>query len=47
MILEWFWRIILYASIAWYALLVFYVGFRGLQDIREMVQILKERKEQE
>ncbi|HPA48013.1 MAG TPA: hypothetical protein PLZ55_07605 [bacterium] len=47
MTLEWFWRIILYASIAWYALLVFYVGIRGWQDIREMVQILKERKGQE
>ena len=46
MLLEWFWKTLLYASIAWYAIMVFYVGYRGFGDIKEMVNTLKERKEQ-
>ncbi|MFH1744406.1 MAG: hypothetical protein ABIH23_35840 [bacterium] len=47
MLLEWFWKIMIYASIAWYAVLVFYIGYRGFADIRQMINTLKERKEQE
>jgi hypothetical protein len=41
--LESFWYVIILSSIAWYAFLVFYVGYRGFYDILEMIRALNER----
>ena len=39
----WFWTIMIFASIAWYALLLFYVGIKGGREILAMVRTLSAR----
>lgn len=40
-----FWAVLIFASIAWYGFLVFYVGIKAGREIREMTKALgKERK---
>jgi hypothetical protein len=44
-ILTWFWTAMIFASIAWYAILLFYVGTKGGREIIQMVRTLSERPE--
>jgi hypothetical protein len=36
-----FWAILLFASIAWYGFLVFYVGLKAGREIRELIKTLQ------
>ncbi len=38
-----FWAFLIFASIAWYAFLVVYLGIKAGREIREMTKILKSR----
>ena len=45
-----FWTVMIFASIFWYGFLLFYVGFKGGREIREMIRALtrladKEKKD--
>jgi hypothetical protein len=46
-VLIWFWALMIFASIAWYALLLFYVGVKGGYEIFRMARDLSERPEEE
>ena len=39
-----FWTVLIVASIAWYAYLVFYIGFKAGREIRELTKTLSNRK---
>ena len=43
--LVWFWTVMIFASIAWYAALLFYVGIKGGYEIVQMARNLTERPE--
>ena len=38
-----FWAVMIFASIAWYGFLLFYVGFKGGQEIGELTEELKRK----
>ena len=38
-----FWTVMIFASIAWYAFLLFYVGAKGGAEIKQMTHDLSER----
>jgi hypothetical protein len=38
-----FWTVMIFASIAWYGLLVFYVGFKGGREIKAMTKAFERR----
>ena len=38
-----FWIVMVVASIGWYGFLLFYIGFKGGREIREMTRILGDR----
>ena len=45
-----FWTVMIFTSIFWYGFLLFYVGFKGGREIREMIRTLtalanKEKKD--
>ncbi len=46
-LLVWFWTAMIFASIAWYAVLLFYVGAKGGREIFRMARELSERPEEE
>ena len=33
-----FWTVMIFTSICWYGFLLFYVGFKGGREIREMIR---------
>lgn len=35
-----FWSVMIFASIAWYAFLLFYVGWKGGHEIKAMIRTL-------
>ena len=39
-----FWSVLIFASIAWYGFLVFYVGIKAGKEIREMTKTLAKNK---
>ena len=39
-VFKWFWTVMVFASIAWYAYLLFHVGIRGGWDIYRMMDAL-------
>jgi len=39
----WFWAVMIFASIAWYGFLVFYIGAKGGKEIRTMTNNLAEK----
>jgi hypothetical protein len=39
-----FWTAVIFASIAWYAFLLFYVAFKGAREIRRMTKELGKRE---
>ena len=41
-----FWSVMIFASIAWYGFLIFYVGYKGGREIRAMTQTFKQRNEE-
>ena len=38
-----FWTVMIFASIAWYGFLIFYVGYKGGREIRAMTKAFKQR----
>ena len=38
-----FWTVMIFASIVWYGFLLFYVGFKGGRELREMTRTLSQR----
>ena len=38
-----FWTVMIFASIAWYGFLLFYVGFKGGREIRALTKTLDQR----
>jgi hypothetical protein len=42
-----FWSVMIFASIAWYGFLVFYVGYKGGREIKAMTKRLDKRGEDE
>ena len=42
-----FWTVMIFASIAWYGFLIFYVGYKGGREIRAMTRALEGRDDQE
>lgn len=46
-ILTWFWALMIFASIGWYAILLFYVGIKGGYEIFRMARSLSQRPENE
>ena len=43
---EWFWTAMIFLSIAWYFLLLFYVGYKGGVEIFRMARPLSARSAQ-
>ena len=41
-----FWTVMIFLSIAWYAFLLFYVGYKGAREIRQMTEDLSARNKQ-
>ena len=41
----WFWTVMIFASIAWYGLLLFYVGIKGGYEIVAIARTLSSRPE--
>jgi hypothetical protein len=41
-----FWTVMIFASIAWYGFLVFYVGYKGGREIRTMTRTFDQRDEE-
>ena len=39
-----FWAVMIFASIAWYGFLIFYIGIKGGLEILRMTRTLGERK---
>jgi hypothetical protein len=38
-----FWTVMIFASIAWYGFLLFYVGFKGGREIKALTKTLDQR----
>jgi hypothetical protein len=38
-----FWTVMIFASIAWYGFLLFYIGFKGGREIRALTKLLGRR----
>jgi hypothetical protein len=41
-----FWTVMIFASIAWYGFLIFYVGFKGGREIRAMTRTFDQRDDE-
>jgi hypothetical protein len=41
-----FWTVMIFASIAWYGFLIFYVGYKGGREIRAMIRAFDRRDEE-
>jgi len=41
-----FWSAMIFASIAWYGFLIFYIGIKGGREIREMTRMFDRRDEE-
>ena len=39
-----FWAVLIFASIAWYGYLVFYIGIKAGREIRELTKTLSRRE---
>ncbi|MEW6303743.1 MAG: hypothetical protein AB1705_09745 [Verrucomicrobiota bacterium] len=46
-LLIWFWTAVIFASLAWYGFLLFYIAARGGKEIVQMTRVLRGRKEEE
>lgn len=44
---EWFWLILTIACLVWYSTITFYVAFKGVGDIKTILNNLKEINEKE
>ncbi len=42
-----FWTVMIFTSIAWYGFLLFYVGYKGGREIKELTQTLQRGAESE
>jgi hypothetical protein len=42
----WFWSAMIFASIAWYTILLFYLGVKGGIEIKELTRELTRRHEE-
>ncbi|WP_414661391.1 hypothetical protein [Horticoccus sp. 23ND18S-11] len=43
-VLIWFWSALIFASIAWYGFLVFYVGIKAGREVRELTRTLSKKE---
>jgi hypothetical protein len=43
---KWFWTVAVFASLAWYAILLFWLGAKGGIEIRRMTRVLSGLKDQ-
>jgi hypothetical protein len=43
----WFWTAVVFASIVWYAALLFLVGFKGGREILRMARSLADREREQ
>ena len=43
-LLIWFWAVMIFASISWYGILVFYVGIKAGREIAAMTRRLQARQ---
>ncbi len=41
----WFWTAMIFASIAWYGFLLFYIGIKGGRELRHMAKEFSQRPE--
>ena len=41
-----FWSVMIFASIAWYGFLIFYVGWKGGREIKAMTRAFDRRDEE-
>jgi hypothetical protein len=41
------WTVLVFASIAWYAFLLFYLGVKGATEIKRMIRALTKRDERQ
>ena len=41
-----FWSLMIFASIAWYGFLVFYVGYKGGREIKALTRTFEQRDEE-
>ena len=46
-VLIWFWTLMVFASMGWYAVLLFYVGIKGGYEIVRMARSLSKRPQNE
>jgi hypothetical protein len=44
-IFKWFWVVMVFASIAWYFFLLFYVGIKGGREIFRLARTLRQKGE--
>ena len=42
-----FWTVVIFLSITWYGILLFYVGVKGGKEIREMTKTLSQNQTRE
>jgi hypothetical protein len=42
----WFWTVLIFASLAWYFFLLFYVGLKGGREIKQMTLTLAARPDE-
>jgi hypothetical protein len=40
-----FWTVMIFASIAWYGFLVFYLGYKGGREIKAMIKRFGQRRD--
>ena len=38
-----FWGVMIFASIAWYGFLIFYVGYKGGREIKTLIRAFEQR----
>lgn len=43
--MKYFWLVLTIAAVLWYTFVTIYVSYKGVADIKEMLQRLGERKE--
>lgn len=41
-----FWSVLIFASIAWYGFLLFYIGFKGGREIKTMTRSMTRDKDE-
>lgn len=45
-VFKWFWTTIVFASIAWYTVLLFWLGIKGGYEIVRMIRVLSQQRDE-